>query len=323
MNIHCESLTAERPSRIARASCAALLGLAMVLGVAAATPGIAAARRNHRVKNNFAGNGRVSPVASPNVTSCPNPITACGCTISSGGLYTLGNALTQTVSGDCIDVTGSTVSIDMAGFDITASGAGARNGTGIFFETGSSQGILEGGNGTISGFADGVEVSGSEITGENFNMKGNALSGLYLSSASNASFANMFATGSPFGAELACTNCSVSFIEATGNSSYGVVVDGSTNASVSSFDANGNTKIGVYVIDSVNTTVFNGVAGAVTAQQYGIYADFENTNVQIFDNSASGNSVDDALDNGNFGAGCGSLWFGNTFGTTSPASCIH
>ncbi|MHB8382671.1 MAG: hypothetical protein ACYDC3_10090 [Candidatus Binataceae bacterium] len=127
-----------------------------VLGAIAMTPSIASARRHHRARINAAGHGPAGAVASSNATACPNPITACGCTIGSAGLYTLGNALTQTVSGDCIDVTGSTVSIDMAGLDITASGAGAGNGVGIFFQTGSSQGILEGGNGTISGFSDGV-----------------------------------------------------------------------------------------------------------------------------------------------------------------------
>lgn len=294
----------------------------IALGAVSMTPSAASARRHHRAKvNDRAGNGRVSPVASPNATACSNPITACGCTISAGGLYTLGNALTQTVSGDCIDVTGSNLTIDMAGFDITASGAALGNGTGIFFETGTSQEILEGGNGTISGFANGVEASGSEITGENFNMTSNSQVGLLLSGASNASFSNMFASGSIFGAEiLNCTNCSISFIEAAGNSSSGISFDLATNSSVSSFDANGNTQEGVDVFDSVNTTVFNGVADAVTAQQYGIVSEMENTNTQIFDNSASGNSTYDAADN--VVGGCGAIWFGNRFGTTNQ-SCIH
>ncbi|MHB8382669.1 MAG: hypothetical protein ACYDC3_10080 [Candidatus Binataceae bacterium] len=69
--------------------------------------------------------------------------------------------------------------------------------------------------------------------------------------------------------------------------------------------------------------MFNGVADAVTAQQYGILRQPENTNTQIFDNSAHGNSIDDAADDRfNGSASCGAIWFGNQF-TTTNKSCIH
>jgi len=97
--------------------------------------------------------------AGPAAQAAPTAITACQ-TISAPGSYVLANNLDiPSAAGNCLVITGASVSINLAGFSISGNGPGTP-GAGILAISGSTTPVrgLAVRNGSVSNFTDGVDL---------------------------------------------------------------------------------------------------------------------------------------------------------------------
>src|SRR5271155_5608613 len=73
------------------------------------------------------------PTLARSTNACPATITACGRTITTTGVYVVGNPLTESTAGvDCLDIDAKDVDLETDGMSITGPNSGA--GSGIFIE---------------------------------------------------------------------------------------------------------------------------------------------------------------------------------------------
>jgi parallel beta-helix repeat protein len=114
----------------------------------------------------------------PWVWAEPTPITQCG-PITKSGSYVLADNLTATTPSFCLQVNVDFVTIDLAGFLITAPGTGGAGGIG-----GSARGFTVR-NGTVTGFTFGLFLNGPGSIVEGVRALGNSNGGIVSGSASS------------------------------------------------------------------------------------------------------------------------------------------
>jgi hypothetical protein len=89
--------------------------------------------------------------------ACPNPITNCGCAVTSPGTYGTGSNLTAS-SGDCIDVETSNVTLALSLYELT--GPGVKGGVGIRVD---APGVIILGT-DISEFGTGILINAPRVS---------------------------------------------------------------------------------------------------------------------------------------------------------------
>jgi parallel beta-helix repeat protein len=198
-------------------------------------------------------------VGAAAVIACISPIMACGCTITTTGVYVVGQALTGTAGQDCIDIKAKDVDLDTEGWPITGPGA-----TGIWVEKAAKSSTVNmnsvaSGITTISGFdtgivddAPGAVIEGGEIIGSISEgivvnkVKGGLIDALILDSNGTS------------GIDLeSCTNFVVSAAYVQSNGVNGLVMFKGKNNLVSFSTIIENTQDGVFVNGGSNN-VFDG-----------------------------------------------------------------
>ncbi len=271
-----------------------------------------------------------------------DPTNVSGCTTLSGNgtIYLLTQNITTTGTGNCIVVSGHDDTLDLQGFNITGPGD-SSNGDGIRI-TG-SENVIEGFNGTISGFAVGVYDVGANTAGDGINVESNTV-GLEMAGSGEATeiWTNFSADGnSEQGVYLkSCGDeCSISDFDASNNGADGLLITGSEGPRISIFTAldnggdgvhvgctsgcgsNSEVKVGDAPIGITTTPAISGNAGD------GVFLDAsESSNQdQVYVMNSTGNGGIDLHD---ASSTCGNNhWVHNNFGTskagsvTSP-SCI-
>ncbi len=255
-------------------------------------------------------------------TSCSSSITACGCTISAAGSYTvtanLSAAQGLTTQGGCIDVNASNVKLFANGYTIT--GAGTGTGIGIHLMSFRTNIFLSAaGPGetytAVSGWQYGLESQASTVTSEGFYFENNT-TGVYLRGAQNNNF-----------------GC----LGAWDNSVYGVWIRGGSGNQIDYGATWNNGVAGVYIgcsttgpagpscgtsggPTSSGNSVFELLSFSSSAQSYGLVVETGGLQNNLVDNAFSGDTVDDLFD-GNASA-TGNTWHANLF-TTANQSYIH
>jgi len=258
--------------------------------------------------------------AVANAQNCSASITACGCTISSAGSYTVNANLSAaqglTSSNGCIDVNASNVKLFTNGYNIT--GAGTGTGIGIHLLSGRTNVFLSAaGPGetytAISGWQYGLESQAHTVTSEGFYYENNT-TGVFLRGAQNNNF-----------------GC----LAAWDNSVYGVWIRGGSNNQIDYGATWNNGVAGVYIGCSAtgptgpacttgNTSSGNSVFGLLSfttsVQNYGLVVETGGLQNNLVDNSFFSDAVDDLFD-GNASA-TGNTWHANLF-TTANQSYIQ
>jgi hypothetical protein len=266
-------------------------------------------------------------VSSDDIT--PTSVTGCGTLSGNGQIYLVTQNITQTgiQLGSCIVLSGHDNTLDLQGFNISFTGiftlgAGVR-------VTG-AENVIEGSNGTISGFVEGILDTGGNTAGDGVNVTGNSV-GLELAGGGESTeIWTNFSADSNSDQGVFIQNCgdecSVSDFDASGNSEDGVLVTGSTGARISVFTADGNGGDGVHIGSSsgsgnTESRVWDAPIGfpsgaAVTANLGdGIFLDASESSAQdqVVFNFVEGNSGIDLHD---ATTTCGNNhWVHNDFGT--------
>jgi len=255
-----------------------------------------------------------------NAQNCSSSITACGCTISSAGTYTvtadLSAAQGLTSGNGCIDVNASNVKLFTNGYNIT--GAGTGTGIGIHLLSGRTNVFLSAAGPQetytlVSGWQYGMESQASTVTSEGFYFQNNT-TGVWLRGAQNNNF-----------------GC----LGAFDNTLYGVWIRGGSANQIDYAGTWDNGIAGVYLGCSTtgpsgpacsggSTTTGNSVFGLLSfttgVQSYGLVVETGGTQNNLVDNSFSGDTVDDLFD-GNASANS-NTWHSNLF-TTANKGYIH
>lgn len=307
---------------------AAALLFVFTVGFALATSGDAWAKRAHSV----------------NTASGPDPtaVTACGTLSGNDTIYHLTADLTETGTGTCITLSGTGSALLLYGYSITGPGAATSTGYGIHI-TGTRD-VVEGFNGTVSGFDIGVLDNGTGTVGDDVNCTANK-TGLEESASSTLRWSNFSVysnTGTGVWINDCGDHCAVVDFATTDNGGDGLLIEGSTGPSADVFIAADNGANGVHVggtsDDDANTYAI--VVDAFLASPNGI-SDNTAGNGVLLDTSESGANDQvttvDATGNGNGtttfdlhdeSATCSNnLWYNNTFdtsraGTVSNPACI-
>jgi|GEM_PF-3900647 parallel beta-helix repeat protein len=253
----------------------------------------------------------VSGVAS---AQCARTILKCGCTITAGGLFTLGNPVANSASGagDCIAIRAKNVVLNLNGYSITGPSNGTAKGSGVHILKSASGAFVEGLGATISGWANGVETESTNGTIDNIVTGSNDKAGVFLFKANNNH---------------------VTRISADGNGQFGIFVSASAQNDIAASEASDNGADGVLVGCIANSTGGCAVQSkpsnsndvyAVASDNNGrdgIAVQFNSNRNNVANCSASGNTrfdMDDRHPNG-----CAlDQWFANSF-TTASRTCIQ
>jgi len=174
-------------------------------------------------------------------------VTACGTLNLSNVIYVVTADISTASTGDCLVVTGHDASLDLNSHNITFTGSpGTSVGAGVKV-TGDFN-VVDGFNGTISGFAVGVLDQGGSTVGDDINMLSNGI-GLELTGETDI-WTNFFAgTNTAQGIYLnSCSDeCTISDFQSVGNTGDGVLITGSDGARASVFFISSNGGNGVHV----------------------------------------------------------------------------
>jgi len=255
-----------------------------------------------------------------NAQNCSASITACGCTISSAGSYTVNANLSAaqglTSSNGCIDVNASNVKLFTNGYNIT--GAGTGTGIGIHLLSGRTNVFLSAaGPGetytAISGWQYGLESQAHTVTSEGFYYENNT-TGVFLRGAQNNNFGCLAAwDNSVYGVWIRGGSANQIDYGATWNNGVaGVYIGCSATGPTGPACTAGNTSSG--------NSVFGLLSFTTSVQNYGLVVETGGLQNNLVDNSFFSDAVDDLFD-GNASA-TGNTWHANLF-TTANQSYIH
>lgn len=245
---------------------------------------------------------------------CAKTILKCGCAITTTGLYTLGNPVSNSTSGagDCITIRAKNVALNLNGNSITGPSNGTAKGSGVHIVKSATAAFLEGAGATISGWTNGVETDSSSGVIDNVVTSANDKAGVFLFKAEMNNVARITADNNgQFGIFVsASTQNNISSSEVSGSGADGVLVgcipNGKGGCAVQTKASNSNNVYGV-------TSDHNG-GGGITVQ-------FNSNKNDIGNCSATGNASFDMNDR--HANGCAAdKWFANSFSTASQ-SCIQ
>ena len=260
--------------------------------------------------------------ASAATTTCGTSISACGCTITTSGTYTLTADLSSTqgltATGDCIDIKASNVILNTDEFSITGPGSGTSTGAGID--------VLKGASGAFIG-SGGLFVDGSSLEDWKYGLQVQGKNTISNGGTYNDNVMGVFLDGA--------TGATISNLKAEDNTVYGVWVRGGKDNQINDADTEDNTTglyIGCHDDDTRGTTckgvkpssgnrVYN--SGSTNNGDAGVVVDLgDEGNVlidtEVLDNLGGTDSIDE-------NPGCGTNdWLLNgqaVFGVTTQ-SCI-
>ena len=256
-----------------------------------------------------------SKTKKPKPTPCSTFVSKCGCTITKSGFYQVQKALStpgmlNPQDNSCIAVSAPRVTLSMQGYSIENTLTSI--GSGIHLNASAANSIVAGGGSIITGWENGIEDEASNVIITNVVTDYNNNAGILVQDASNV-------TVNQFGSQ--------------NNKQYGVLLNGTTYSQIS----NGT----VDPLSSGSGIGNNAVAGISVAPAskpvkpdngprifgncvmgnsgFGIQLQGNVHNAKVTGNEVTGNTNGDLSDLSN---DCGSnLWFGNEFGTGSPATC--
>jgi hypothetical protein len=274
-------------------------------------------------------------------------ITSCG-TISGSGYYIVMAALTS-VSGDCLDITASDVTLNLNGYSLKGPGTGG-SAAGISIASGISNtyivgnGSLSNPPGSITDCAYGVLDNGTNSFIEDFEADNNAI-GIYFFKASGSVAMDFDANNNSNAGVLAAKSADVSVVDfQANNDDRGVETNASDNFLATLFAAShdtlgvevnsNNNTITAFQADSDNTAVTigdleneaegvvqGGVATGSTVK--GIVVNNGSIDFKISGNVVHGTGgYTSDLEDDNPSTSCVNQWFGNT-ATISTGTCTH
>lgn len=254
-------------------------------------------------------------------------------TIAKAGFYEVETALTQSGPGDCLLIKAANVTLNLNRQSVTGSGSGV----GVHIEASAGNAFVEGASAVIRGFANGIEIDGTNALAENFSANDNDDAGVYLKAAKQARVANFGANGNRDGVRISQgTLNTLQNPNCADNRRYGIWLLGTTHNSIGTFDLVNNATAGIYAgcwntgpkmqlcKPAVASSSFNAIFGGQAdggAEQYGVAIDLGDNNNWVAGNISRFNSTTDMFD---ANPGCGNnLWLANAFGVASTADCIH
>jgi hypothetical protein len=174
-------------------------------------------------------------------------VTACGTLSLSNVIYVVTVDINTASTGNCLVLTGHDASLDLNGHNIAFTGpAGTSVGAGVKV-TGDFD-VVDGFDGTVSGFAVGVLDQANNTVGDAINMMGNGI-GLELSGGTDI-WTNFFASSNTAQGVYvnSCSDeCTISDFQSDTNGGDGVLITGSDGARASVFEVAGNGGNGVHV----------------------------------------------------------------------------
>ena len=269
--------------------------------------------------------------------SCPTSITACGCTIASGGFYELVSDLAATnPNADCLDIKAANVNLWLDGHSISGAGSGIglhllKTARGAFIE---GLDLASGAFASIGSFEIGIQDDADSAIIGHTNVSDNSGVGVLLNRVSGSLVSDFGAYSDAYGVELSgATLCSIQRVTLDGNSIYGIWLNGSSRNVINFFEAQDNLIAGVYLgcqptsgptggrcKPSSTNHISDGpeVGPASASQNYGIAIDSGNTGNVLSGIMANGDATTDLADQN---AGCVNLWFNNNGSNNNP--CIH
>jgi parallel beta-helix repeat protein len=267
----------------------------------------------------------VPALAVTSISSCA----AAAVIISGSGNYVVTADLTAAPGADCIDITASNVSLALNGHVISGApfpaAAASLNGINVFGTAAIRLNhVAIKGPGLVRGFGtfgfSGVSMSLCDyclvesVTAAQNSIGIGTMNDTYLTLGSNVAAAN---TGLGISA-LSCSNCTIQYNDASGNS-YGILTSSGSGNTVNNNTANGNTSFGIFISD-IGTRVISNVTNG--NGQSGISIAAGAAGNQVFNNPSSvGNGTFDLIDNNL--PSCGTdFWSGNVFFTRSPVPCV-
>jgi parallel beta-helix repeat protein len=223
----------------------------------------------------FAGNSS----AAPKPTACATSITACGCTITTKGTYTVANDLDAsqglTKGGNCIEISADHVILDLVGSHIF----GNNSGIGIKILPSGHDSTVQGtdltevGQAIIKKWKTGIEDDADNVVielfrgigGDSFDPVGNVGDGVLLQNVNNSTVANF---------------------KASFNGGTGVNIQGGSNNRIMNCDSISNAGSGVIVANSNVNAIINCTISGNTG--YGIWLNSSNQN-QLLTAAVNGN----------------------------------
>ena len=261
------------------------------------------------------------------------PVTSCGTLTASNTIYLVTQDISTSSTSDCIVLTGSDDTLDLQGHNITFTGAaGTSHGAGVKI-TGNTD-VVDGFNGTVTGFAEGVLDNGDTTVGDDINFVSNAV-GLQMT-GNTGIWTNFFsANNTAQGVYLKnCGDeCTVSDFQSLNNGGDGLLITGSDGARAGLFVISGNSGNGVHVGCSSSCGGEGGsrvrIGDAPTGFDFvGEAAIRSNTGDGVFLDKSESSGADQVFvtktsDNGGFDvhdatSNCGNNhWVHNDFGTAN------
>jgi hypothetical protein len=266
----------------------------------------------------------------------PTSVTGCGTLSGDNTIYQLTTNITTSSTGNCIVLSGSNDTLNLAGYSITGPGAATSTGAGVRV-TGSTN-VIEGFNTTISGFAVGVMDRAANTLGDSINMTYNGIglevtNGGFSGSGTTQMWANFYAdynTAQGLYLYNCADECVATDFDASNNGADGVLITGSADARVNVFTAYDNGGAGVHVGcafgcgTNSTITVVDAPIGVISTPAVtgnkgdGIFLDASESSAQdqVVLVKATGNGVTSGYDLHDATATCGSNhWVSNNFGT--------
>jgi hypothetical protein len=262
--------------------------------------------------------GAVDSAPAVAVTPCANTISACGCTITSPGTYTVSTALNSgqglTANSDCIDIKAKNVILNVADHNITGPGIGNSTGAGIRVLKSASGTFVEGDDARVTAWNIGMEIDASSVITDWVQTQNNGQAGTFLNNTKNVN---------------------VNDFNTMNNATYGVWIREGSNNQINCSNTNFNGKIGLYVgchTDGTHGTTCKGFGPSKNNRLFdhstndngdaGIVIDLGNTGnvVGDFTSDSNGGSLDSIDEN----PGCDSdVWLSpsGNYGRTNQG-CI-
>ena len=259
-------------------------------------------------------------------------------TITKAGNYEIDATLTAGKPGDCLVIKAANVTVNLNGQAINGSGGA---GAGVHVLSSANYTYIEGRGSTIGGFAEGLEIDGSNIVAENFTATDNADAGVLLQKAKNSRISNFTSISNVNdGVRVySGTTNGVADFNVLQNNRYGLWLESTTRTLVYDFTAENNTLAGVYIgcfadgphankcskpsMQSTSNAVYNGksLKASDGSQQIGVAIDLGDLSNRVADLTSQFNAQFDAVDEN---PQCGTnTWMVITYGTSNQTNgCI-
>jgi hypothetical protein len=267
----------------------------------------------------------------------PIPVTACGKLSADNAIYQLTADISTSSKFNCLVLKGSHSALDLHGFNITGPGESSQ-GAGILVW--GDRDLIQGADGTVSGFSTGAVDEGNGTVGDSINLNDN-FTGLFLNGHTDR-WTNMEEAGNAENGIwlwFCHDDCSATDFYAHDNGANGALVVGSEGAKLDLFTVSDNIGDGIHIGSThkydanKSLDVVDGFAGGIAPfgpnGVFGIELDTSEAKAQdqVTFVRAAGNTVDLIDDTANCGNNPFNIWFDNDYdlskaGTVPSPACI-